>query len=242
MAKTTRGGYDGKGQAVLRQAADAERAWDDLRADEVLVEAWAGFEAELSVVVARGVTGGIRTYGPLRNVHADHILDTVVYPAGFDAPLEEEAREIGRAVAEAVDLAGVLCVEMFAMPGGRLWINELAPRPHNSGHLTIEAFDTSQFEQQVRAMTGMPLGAAEARVPAAAMANLLGRHLPSSDIAQAWRCADAVPKTSWHLYGKDGRARDRKMGHVVATGTTPAAALDAVTRARDLLRTPDPGG
>jgi 5-(carboxyamino)imidazole ribonucleotide synthase len=239
VAKTTRGGYDGKGQAVLREEGQAARAWEDLAAPELLVEALVDFEAELSVIVARGEGGDVRIYGPMRNVHVDHVLDTVVHPAALADSVVDRAREIGRAVAEALELVGVLCVEMFLMPAGEILINELAPRPHNSGHLTIEAFHASQFDQQARALAGLPLGPAAPRVPAAAMANLLGRHLPVEDAAPAWERAHRVPGLSWHLYGKSQPAPGRKMGHVTATADCPAAALAAVRGARDALNRRD---
>lgn len=234
VAKTTRGGYDGKGQAVLRQVEDADRAWSRLAAPELLVEAWAEFEAELSVVVARGQAGDLEVYGPMRNVHVDHILDQVTFPAGFGSRIEEAARELGRRTAEALDLVGVCCVEMFLMPSGQILINEIAPRPHNSGHLTIEAHHSSQFDQQARAMAGLPLGSARPRVPAAAMVNLLGRHLPS-DAPHAWRAAHGVRGAVVHLYGKDRPAPGRKMGHVTATGTASHEALAAAREAREAL-------
>jgi 5-(carboxyamino)imidazole ribonucleotide synthase len=235
VAKTTRGGYDGKGQAVLREQGEAAKAWEDLAAPELLIEALVNFEAELSVIVARDASGDVRVYGPMRNVHVDHVLDTVVHPAGLGDAVVARAREIGRAVAEALEVVGVLCVEMFLMPAGEILINELAARPHNSGHLTIEAFHVSQFDQQARALAGLPLGPTGSRVTAAAMANLLGRHLPREDAGPAWERAHRVPSLSWHLYGKSEPAPGRKMGHVTATADCPAAALAAVRGARDAL-------
>ena len=173
MLKTASFGYDGKGQVRVRSLEEAEAAWVRLGRQEAVLEQFIEFEREVSMIVARGAAGWTVTYGLIENTHARHILDTSIYPARVDPRVEARATEIVRDLAETLDVVGVLCVEFFLTGAGDLLINELAPRPHNSGHLTIDACVTSQFEQQVRAICGLPLGSAE-QVRPAAMVNLLG--------------------------------------------------------------------
>lgn len=232
VLKTAAWGYDGKGQVVIRDADAAVDAWKSLETDEAIYEAFIDFECEVSVVGARGADGDCVFYGPIRNRHANHILDVSVCPAGVGDGVQEAARDITRTVLESLDVVGVLCVEFFVTKSGELLINELAPRPHNSGHLTIDAHQTSQFEQQVRAVCGLPLGSAEQLRPAA-MANLLG------DLWQAgepdWREACRVPEVKLHLYGKREARIGRKMGHLTVLANSIDEAERAVVSARDLL-------
>ena len=173
VLKTADFGYDGKGQVLIGPDDDAEAAWRSIGGVEAVLEAFVDFERELSVVAARGMDGSFAHYGAIDNAHRNRILDVSVAPAGLPPVVAQEAVDIARGVLEQLGVVGVLCVEFFLTRSGKLLINELAPRPHNSGHLTFDACVTSQFEQQLRAVCGLPLGSAELLRPAA-MANLLG--------------------------------------------------------------------
>jgi 5-(carboxyamino)imidazole ribonucleotide synthase len=232
ILKTAGFGYDGKGQTRVRQAGEAERAFAELRGSLGVLEEFVDFECELSVVAARGVDGSFADYGVVRNDHADHILDVTMTPAGVDGAVEREAVEIARGVMEALEVVGVLCVEFFLTKGGRLLVNELAPRPHNSGHWTFDACVTSQFEQQLRAVCGLPLGSTEALRPAA-MANLLGDLWLGGE--PDWGAALKDPLVKLHLYGKLEARKGRKMGHLTAFGETGEEARARVVGARERL-------
>jgi 5-(carboxyamino)imidazole ribonucleotide synthase len=229
ILKTAAWGYDGKGQVRGDRADEAVAAWESLDRAPCVMEAVAGFEREISVVGARGLDGEVALYDPVVNDHAHHILDLTVSPAGLPAPVARRAQEITRTLLEAWEVVGVICVEMFLLPDGELLVNEVAPRPHNSGHLTIDAHHCSQFEQQVRAVCGLPLGSTEAVAPAA-MANLLG------DLWQGgepdWAAALAVPGVALHLYGKGEARQGRKMGHLTARAATADQARDRALTAR----------
>lgn len=235
VLKTAGGGYDGKGQALLRSMADVEAQWPAFEGIESILEAFIDFTCEVSVVGARGLDGTFVSYGPIQNSHANHILDISFVPAAVDARVATEAVEIARAVLEELDVVGVLCVELFVTRDGRVLVNELAPRPHNSGHLTIDAYVTCQFEQQVRAVCGLPLGAAEALRPAA-MANLLGELWANGE--PRWDRALELSDVKLHLYGKAAARPGRKMGHLTALGGTPEAAVARVLEARSVLPRP----
>jgi len=240
ILKTAAWGYDGKGQVRIESAAEAEAAWDALGRPSCVVEAVAAFEREISVVGARGLDGSLALYDPFENLHVDHILDLTLSPAELPPPVVADAREIVRTLLEAWEVVGVICVEMFLMPDGDLVVNEVAPRPHNSGHLTIDAHACSQFEQQVRAVCGLPLGSTEALTPAA-MANLLG-DLWAEDQPD-WAAALAVPGVALHLYGKDEPRPGRKMGHLTAVAPTVGDARARVLRARTAAaRIPETAG
>lgn len=235
VLKTAAFGYDGKGQLPIgRQAgeADAIAAWRALGAADAIFEELVDLEREISVVAARAVDGAIVPFAPIENAHRHHILDVSVAPAGVSPALQAEAIEVTRAVLEALDYVGVLCVEFFVARDGRLLVNELAPRPHNSGHLTFDACRTSQFEQQVRAICGYPLGSAELLRPAA-MANLLGDLW--ADGEPRWADALAFPDVKLHLYGKSMPRQGRKMGHLTALAATPGDARSQVVAARHAL-------
>jgi 5-(carboxyamino)imidazole ribonucleotide synthase len=225
-------GYDGKGQRVLRRAEDAAAAWASIGARECVLEAFVAFELECSVVAARGVDGATSDFGLIENRHANHVLDVSIAPARVDPRLVREAGAHARGVLEALDVVGVLCVELFVTRDGTLVVNELAPRPHNSGHLTFDACVTSQFEQQLRAVCGLPLGASDLLRPAA-MANLLGDLWKDGE--PDWAAAAAVPTVKLHLYGKSEPRPGRKMGHLTALADTPDEALRAVCDARERL-------
>ncbi|MEO1495909.1 MAG: 5-(carboxyamino)imidazole ribonucleotide synthase [Planctomycetota bacterium] len=233
VLKTAQMGYDGKGQRVLRETAELEDAWRTLGPGDCILEGFVDFAREVSVLIARGVDGATAVYGPIENDHADHILDVSVYPAPGSSPVTSDAaKHIGLRVAEGLDAVGLLCVELFELPGGELLVNEIAPRPHNSGHLTIEGCRTSQFEQQVRAVAGLPLGSPDPVAPSA-MANLLGDLWETGE--PRWSAALAAG-AALHLYGKDTPRPGRKMGHLTVLGDTPAAVAASARSARDALR------
>ncbi|MCX7801004.1 MAG: 5-(carboxyamino)imidazole ribonucleotide synthase [Fimbriimonadales bacterium] len=232
VLKTAGFGYDGKGQSLVRSAEELKAAWDGLERQPAILERFVEFEAELSVIGARGSDGSFAWYGPVRNRHERHILDLTVAPGGFPPEVERRAVEIARGVLEALGVVGVLCVEMFLDGVGRLLVNELAPRPHNSGHYSFDACVTSQFEQQVRAVCGLPLGSTEQLRPAA-MANLLGDLWSAGE--PRWEAALAYPGVKLHLYGKAEARPGRKMGHLTALADSPEEAARTVLRARDAL-------
>jgi 5-(carboxyamino)imidazole ribonucleotide synthase len=218
VLKTRRFGYDGKGQVMLRDGADAVAAWADLGRAPCILEGFVPFEREVSVIAARGADGAFAAYDLCANEHRSHILDVTRAPAGVSQRTEEEAFAIAEAIAGALDYVGVLAVELFLVRedgGDRLVVNEIAPRVHNSGHWTIEGAVTSQFEQHVRAVCGWPLGATT-RLGPVEMRNLIG-----SDV-DAWERLLAEPGAHLHLYGKGEARPGRKMGHVTRVG--PAGA------------------
>ncbi|MFA9477534.1 5-(carboxyamino)imidazole ribonucleotide synthase [Phycisphaerales bacterium AB-hyl4] len=231
--KSARGGYDGKGQQRVDDPADAPGAWAELAVAEAVAEAWVRFTAELSVIVARNTQGEVVTYGPMHNVHRNHILDYSLFPADLPTATQKQAEQLAATVAQAIGLVGLCCVEMFLTTTGELIINELAPRPHNSGHLTIEAHRTSQFEQQVRTLCNLPLGSPHPIAPAAAMANLLGDLWRDATHPPAWCEALADPDVVLHLYGKPAARPGRKMGHLTACADTAEQALARVLTIRD---------
>jgi 5-(carboxyamino)imidazole ribonucleotide synthase len=232
ILKTADFGYDGKGQVRVTSPEQAEAAWSSIGNVPAVLEAFIAFEREVSVVAARGFDGAYADWGVIENRHHNHILDISIAPAEVSESVVCEARKLTRAVLEALDVVGVLCVEFFVQPDGRLLINELAPRPHNSGHLTFDASVTSQFEQQLRAVCGLPLGSTELLRPAA-MANLLGDIWKTGE--PNWRAALAHPNVKLHLYGKLAPRPGRKMGHLTALASDSGAALDFVLAARSAL-------
>ena len=231
VLKTAGFGYDGKGQSRISALEEAEAAWNSLGGEAVL-EAWVDFEAELSVVGARGLDGSFAHYGAVRNVHRDHILDLTVAPSEVPTRVEAEADEIAQGVFEELDIVGTTCVEFFMTSDGGLLVNEIAPRPHNSGHWTIDGAVTSQFEQQLRAVCGLSLGSTT-RPQAAAMVNLLGDLWTTGE--PDWPAALRLPNTTLHLYGKKAPRSGRKMGHLTAIASTPQQAADLAIKARNAL-------
>jgi 5-(carboxyamino)imidazole ribonucleotide synthase len=232
VLKTAGFGYDGKGQIKLGPDSDLDAAWRQLSCEEAVIEAFIAFEREVSVVAARGLDGSFAHYGAVDNVHVNHILDFTSAPAFLPPTVAAQAVEIARGVLEALDVAGVLCVEFFVQHSGDLLINELAPRPHNSGHFTVDACLTSQFEQQLRAICGLPLGSTEHLRPAA-MANLLGEIWRNGE--PNWAAACSLADVKLHLYGKSEPRPGRKMGHMTAMAHSPGEAAEHVQRARRLL-------
>ena len=232
VIKTAAFGYDGKGQHKVTTPADVEHIWTAIGHQEAVVEKFINLQAEISVVAARGLDGEVVEYVPFENRHRNHILDLTTAPAMVPQAVARTAAEITRTILEELQYVGVLCVEFFVSTDGELLVNELAPRPHNSGHLTFDAAVTSQFEQQVRAICGLPLGATELLRPAA-MANLLGDLWLGGE--PNWAAATRFPEVKLHLYGKDDPRPGRKMGHLTALGRTTQEAQDRVIAARDAL-------
>jgi 5-(carboxyamino)imidazole ribonucleotide synthase len=230
--KASVGGYDGRRQVRLGSEADLAGVAID---GPMLLEGELGFEAELSVVVGRGTDGNCRSYRPARNVHDDGILVESTVPAGIPAELEADAQGLAESLAVAMGLIGVLTVELFLMPDGSLVVNELAPRVHNSGHWTIEGAATSQFEQHVRAICGLPLGSTDMRTGAAAMVNLLGSGERRGATLDGVAAALDVADTHLHLYDKREVFERRKMGHITAIGDTVAEALGRAREAHGHL-------
>ena len=234
ILKTAASGYDGKGQVLVRDADDVEVAWATLNHVACVAEGWVAFDAEVSVVVVRGDDGQAVAYLVGLNRHERHILDTTVMPAPVGPIVALEARTLALSIAEALGTVGVLTVEFFLTAEGRLVVNEIAPRPHNSGHLTIEAAVSSQFEQQVRALCGLPLGGTDLVTPAA-MVNLLGDLW--ADGEPRWEAAlRSDPGVKLHLYGKRSPAPGRKMGHMTVLDPDPEVALARARAARRALR------
>lgn len=225
VLKTAGYGYDGKGQTKVASAAEARAAWTG---EPAILEQWISFRREVSVVAARGVDGCFHHFGVIENDHANHILDISRAPARG----AETAIAITRTIFEKLGVVGLACVEFFEIHSGEVMVNEIAPRPHNSGHLTIEACATSQFEQQVRAVCGLPLGSTE-YIRAGAMANLLGDIWANGE--PDWSAAIADRRVKLHLYGKSEPRPGRKMGHLTATAPTIEEAEAAVRSARDRL-------
>lgn len=230
VLKTAGFGYDGKGQTKIESIGSIEPAFENLKGNEAVLEAFVEFEKEISVVCARDAQGGFVHYGVIENEHANHILDISFAPALVSIKIFNEAIQIAQSVADTLDYVGTLCIEFFLTKDEKLLVNELAPRPHNSGHLTFDACVTSQFEQQLRAVCGLPLGSTEFLKPATAMGNLLGDLWDSGE--PNWANALRFPNIKLHLYGKAEARPGRKMGHLTSVGETVLKARDLVKSAR----------
>ena len=217
VLKTTRGGYDGKGQSMLRPGADLSAAWRAMGPEPLILERLIAFTCEISVLVARGSDGGGVMLEPVENRHRDHILDLTLAPARIQAETAARARAIAWTVAQKLDLVGLLAVEMFVQPDGRVLVNEIAPRPHNSGHWTLDACATSQFELHVRAVAGLPL------LPVRRHSDAVMKNLVGPEETALWPQVMATPGLIGHLYGKAEARPGRKMGH--ATCLFPLGAL-----------------
>jgi 5-(carboxyamino)imidazole ribonucleotide synthase len=232
VLKTAAFGYDGKGQVKIATAAELAGAWQTLERRDAILEAFIDLDCEISVIGARGAAGEWSHFGPIENAHANHILDVSMAPARVSADTAALAIDIAHQVMDALEYVGILCIEFFVARDGRLLVNELAPRPHNSGHLTFDACRTSQFEQQLRAICGLPLGSPEMLQPAA-MANLLGEVWDRGE--PNWAAALAMPDVKLHLYGKSTPRRGRKMGHLTVLARSAEEARARVVQARKLL-------
>ena len=232
VLKTTRLGYDGKGQAMLRDMDDLAPAFERLTPRPLVLEGFVNFDREISVIVARGADGAMAAFDTVENRHRDHILDVTLAPARIPEAIDQAAQAIARQVAAALDLVGLLAVEMFVDAAGQVLVNEIAPRPHNSGHWTIDACPASQFELHIRAIAGLPLPKA-IRHSDAVMKNLVG-----PEETALWPQILGAPGLIPHLYGKAEAHPGRKMGHVTRLfpkGSLPgdfgvAAALGILSR------------
>lgn len=232
VLKTAGFGYDGKGQRRIRPGDDPSEAWASMGGQPSVFEAWVTFVQEISVVAARSVHGQVRAFPVFENIHHQHILDYTLCPARISPELSNRAVALASEIIEALDGVGLLTIEMFVLPSGEILVNELAPRPHNSGHLTLDACVTSQFEQHVRAVTGLPLGEVHLRKPSV-MANLLG------DVWQQgmphWERLLEMPDAHLHLYGKAEAKPGRKMGHLTVLDESLENAIRGAQAARERL-------
>lgn len=248
ILKTAAFGYDGKGQFRLESDRQAEAAWQALGGQACVLESLVNFEKEVSLVAVRGADGEFAAYSLVENRHVNHILDVTVAPAGVEPAVAAEAERLARQLCEYICLEGVLCLEFFLLPRPQdgitaadagsqpdrlLLVNEIAPRPHNSGHWTIEGAVTSQFEQQLRSVCGLPLGSTE-QIRPAVMLNLLGDLWDDGE--PDWQTLLAHPNAKLHLYGKGEARPGRKMGHLTVTAATIEAALETGLAARKALQ------
>ena len=230
IAKAARFGYDGKGQARIERTCEVADVWRRLGSQRLVVESVVDFEREISVIVARSHLGEVVDHGVMENHHVNHILDSTITPAHLSAQAVSEATAIAARIADEWGLVGVMCVEMFDAADG-LIVNEVAPRPHNSGHCTIEAAPASQFDQQLRAVVGMPLG--DGSCKPAAMVQLLGDLFSEGE--PDWSQVFAARDVYLHLYGKHEARKGRKMGHMTAVGDDADCLLDRVVALRQAL-------
>lgn len=233
VIKTASSGYDGKGQAVISSTEECPSRWTSLGTDEAILEQFVEFEREISVIGARNPQGEFAVYRPFDNTHVNHILDVTSCPADLSPHTEKQAVDIARTVFEQLHVIGVLCVELFVTRSGDLLINELAPRPHNSGHLTLDAHRTCQFEQQVRTICGLPPGSVDQLAPAA-MVNVLGDLWESGEPAWDHLCNQS--DVHLHLYGKRDARPGRKMGHITALAQSVETAAAIAKSARDSVK------
>ncbi|MDE5415187.1 5-(carboxyamino)imidazole ribonucleotide synthase [Alkalihalobacterium chitinilyticum] len=223
VLKTCRGGYDGKGQYVIKTESQVQEAYETLKASgELVLEKWITFEKELSVIVSRNVSGQVETFPVAENIHVNNILHQTIVPARIEAGIQGQAKEMAIRLASGLEMVGTLAVEMFYTSEGELYINELAPRPHNSGHYTMNACETSQFEQHIRAVCNWPLGNTTLLKPVV-MVNILGEHLP-----QVLQKIDQFQDMKLHLYGKAEAKKGRKMGHINVLAHSIEEALEKI--------------
>lgn len=240
ILKTAEFGYDGKGQLPVAPGDDAARVWSDFDAPRAVLEEKIELAGELSVLVMRSRDGLVASYDPAENIHRDHILDLSIVPARLEPRVLDEARSVASGIAEALNYVGLLAVEFFLSTSGRLLVNEMAPRPHNSGHHTIDACCTCQFEQQLRCLVGAEIGSPRLHSPAV-MLNLLGDVWIDAGGKPPWEQILALPGAHLHLYGKREPRPGRKMGHLTFTGLELDGVLAEQDRARELLRIPPLG-
>jgi 5-(carboxyamino)imidazole ribonucleotide synthase len=241
LLKTAQLGYDGKGQMAVDDRTQLAAAWEQLGRRRCVLERRLAIAAELSVIVARNAAGELVHFPPQRNLHRGGILAVTIVPAALDAAIEQRAFAAAERIAAAMEYVGVLCVEFFVLDDGGLLANEMAPRPHNSGHYTIDACDVSQFELQVRALAGLPLPAPRLH-SSAVMLNLLGDLWFAAGVERTppWEQVLACPGVHLHLYGKASPQLGRKMGHVTVTAATPSAALASAREVASRLGLPPP--
>lgn len=235
VIKTAAFGYDGKGQAKVEKETDLAEVWQAFEGAHAVVEQWMPFEKEISVVGARSVEGEVTITGIVENEHADHILDVSIAPARVTAEVAATAVALWTAVAKALDYVGTMAVEMFVAADGGVVVNEIAPRPHNSGHYSIDACLTDQFQQQLRTICGLPPGVSGQHTPAV-MVNLLGDVWPTETVPPDWSPILAHPGARLHLYGKREARPKRKMGHFTVLGSSVEAALKEALEMQRVLR------
>ncbi|MCL1935641.1 MAG: 5-(carboxyamino)imidazole ribonucleotide synthase [Defluviitaleaceae bacterium] len=216
VLKTTRGGYDGKGQVVIRSYDDLEKALELADTAECILEKWMPFDLEISVILARSVTGEISIFPVAENIHKNNILHQTIVPSRIENEIKEEAKYYAKQIAEKLNVVGILAVEMFVV-NNEVYINELAPRPHNSGHYSIDACITSQFEQHIRAICGLPLGKTTL-TSSVVMVNILGDHMDKENIYNIEPYIPLMKNGKIHLYGKEKAVDKRKMGHINMLG------------------------
>lgn len=232
VLKTADFGYDGKGQTKMGPQTDPAAAWAALGAPRGVLEGWVDFTCELSVVCARTRNGEVRAFPVAENIHTNHILDFSIVPARVDPAIQAQALELAESIADQLAVVGLIAVELFLTRDGRILVNELAPRTHNSGHYTLDACPTSQFEQQLRAVCGLPLGAVDLLKPAV-MVNILGDAWKNG--TPAWDRILAHPGASLHLYGKADPRPGRKMGHFTVLGDSAEEAYQTARRLKAAL-------
>lgn len=235
VAKTIEGGYDGKGQFKITNPDEAGSAWVSARQPSLIVEAWVPFIAELSVIAARSPSGGHAVFPPAENTHRDHILDVSLLPGRFPKSTAKEAIALADSIADALRVEGLIAIEMFLTADGGLLVNEMAPRPHNSGHATIDACLTSQFEQHFRCVCDLPLGSTQLLQPAV-MVNLLGDLWQNG--TPDWTPILQEPNAKLHLYGKAEARPGRKMGHFTVLGESPESAMRCASAIRERIGLP----
>ncbi|MBN8706588.1 MAG: 5-(carboxyamino)imidazole ribonucleotide synthase [Bacteroidetes bacterium] len=233
VVKTLTLGYDGKGQAKVDLESDFQAVWKQIGVKSAIIEKWVEFDHEISVIVARNESGEIVTYPVFENIHRNHILDTTIFPARMEKDIKRKAREMAKTMAEKIKLIGLLTIEMFLTADGQLLINEIAPRPHNSGHITFDVCATSQFQQHIRAICGLPLGNTEPYSPGI-MVNILGDSWNGGE--PNWKYLLSMDFVNLHLYGKMDPKPGRKMGHVVKTN--PGTDFSDFDRIRQILKIP----
>jgi 5-(carboxyamino)imidazole ribonucleotide synthase len=234
VLKTADFGYDGRGQIKLEGDEDPADVWSRFDAPSAVLEAWVPFVREISVMVARDVNGHCVCYDPAENRHRSHILDLSIVPARIDPEQSQQAQSIACRIADALSYCGIMGVEFFVAADGSLLVNEMAPRPHNSGHHTIDACETSQFEQQLRMVLGLSAGSPRLHTPVV-MLNLLGDMWPHETTPPDWSPLFADPRAHLHLYGKHRAKGRRKMGHANILGDSVEAALDRAEALKELL-------
>lgn len=215
VLKTVMFGYDGKGQAKIHQTEESESVWNSLKTNLAILEKWVEFTHELSVIVARNQSGEIKSFPVFENIHTNHILDVTFFPGRFDRAISEQARKMAEELAEKIGLIGLLTIEMFLTSDGKLLINELAPRPHNSGHITFDVCMTSQFQQHIRSVCNLPLGNVQP-LQSGMMMNILGDSWEKAE--PDWNELLKIDGLNLHLYGKSDPKPGRKMGHICVFG------------------------
>ena len=226
MLKTCTGGYDGKGNALVENKAGVDEAFKSLGGGKLplMVEAFCPFEKEVSVLVCRSINGDVKVFPVAENAHKDSILDETTVPAAISEDCQKKAMDIARKAVRVFNAYGMLCIELFVTAAGEVFVNELAPRPHNSGHYTIEGCVTSQYENHVRAILGLPLGSTELLRPTV-MKNIIGQYTVEQAEVKGLAEAYAIGEVKVHIYGKTSVSKGRKMGHITVTDQTLAEAL-----------------